>query len=104
MTLRFKALSVHLLTATGAVTRNVEYYVLAHASRFVRQGARRIASSSSVNTLESVAFRNADDGSIALIVLNSAPDARTFSVRHAGATFAYTLPAASVATFAWTPK
>lgn len=91
-------------SATGAVTRNVEYYVLAHASRFVRQGARRISSSSSVNALESVAFRNADDGSIALIVLNSASDARTFSVRHAGAAFDYTLPGGSVATFAWTPK
>jgi glucosylceramidase len=30
---------------TGAVTRNVEYYALAHASRFVLPGARRIASS-----------------------------------------------------------
>ncbi|MCX7175909.1 MAG: glycosyl hydrolase [Proteobacteria bacterium] len=89
-------------SATGAVTRNVEYYVLAHASRFVRQGARRIASSGSAGALEHVAFRNADDGSIALIVLNPATDAQTFSVRHEGATFEYTLPGGSVVTFVWT--
>lgn len=91
-------------SATGTVTRNVEYYVLAHASRFVRQGARRIASSAAVDGLENVAFRNGDDGSIALIVLNSVPAARTFSVRHGGATFEYTLPGDSVATFVWTPQ
>ncbi|MFA6444704.1 MAG: glycoside hydrolase family 30 beta sandwich domain-containing protein, partial [Sterolibacterium sp.] len=91
-------------SASGKVTRNVEYYVLAHASRFVRQGARRIASSGMRDGLENVAFRNGDDGSIALIVLNSVPEARTFSVRHGGATFEYTLPGDSVATFVWTPK
>ncbi|HZI21932.1 MAG TPA: hypothetical protein VFD76_05430, partial [Gemmatimonadales bacterium] len=31
-------------SVSGAVTRNVEYYTLAHASRFVRPGAWRIAS------------------------------------------------------------
>ena len=29
--------------ATGAITRNVEYYVLGHASRFVLPGAFRVA-------------------------------------------------------------
>jgi glucosylceramidase len=59
-------------SATGAITRNVEYYVLGHASRFVRPGAHRIESTTGVKGLESVAFQNADDGSLALIVLNSA--------------------------------
>ena len=45
-------------TRSGAVTRNVEYYALAHASRFVRPGARRIASTAGVDGLENVAFRN----------------------------------------------
>ncbi len=88
-------------SATGAVTRNVEYYVLAHASRFVRPGAHRIESTSDVKGLESVAFQNADDRSMALIVLNGARRQRQFSVRVAGRSFAYTLPAGAVVTFVW---
>ena len=88
-------------SATGEVTRNVEYYALAHASRFVRPGARRIASSSGHDDLDTVAFRNADDGSVALIVANSAKQAREFSVRVGARSFRYALPAASVATFTW---
>jgi glucosylceramidase len=86
-------------SATGAITRNVEYYVLAHASRFVRPGAHRIESTTGVRGLESVAFQNADDGSIALIVLNTARGQRRFSVRHAGQALNYALPPGAVATF-----
>lgn len=85
---------------TGAVTRNVEYYALAHASRFVRPGAHRIASSSGVGGLTDVAFAN-PDGSIALVVANPAQQARSFSVKVGQRSFAYTMPASSVATFTW---
>lgn len=93
--------------ATGAVTRNVEYYVLAHASRFVAPGARRIASETiasemGASGLESVAFRN-PDGSTALIVLNGADDARRFQVRAGDHAFAADLPAGAVATYLWGP-
>jgi len=90
-------------SATGAVTRNVEYYVLGHASRFVRPGAHRIESTTGVKGLESVAFQNADDGSLALIVLNSARRQRQFSVSVVGQSFQYALPAGAVATFVWKP-
>jgi glucosylceramidase len=86
-------------SASGAVTRNPEYYALAHASRFVRPGARRIASTSGKG-LDTVAFRN-PDGAIALLVANPADKPRAFSVRMAGRSFGYTLPAGSVATFTW---
>lgn len=86
---------------SGEVTRNVEYYALAHASRFVRPGARRIASSSGHDDLDTVAFRNAVDGSVALVVANAANQERTFSVRVRGRSFRYALPAGSVATFTW---
>jgi glucosylceramidase len=85
---------------SGAVTRNVEYYALAHASRFVRPGARRIGSTSGVAGLESVAFRNRD-GSTALIVVNSAAEERRFAVRWAGKALVYALPAGAVATLRW---
>ena len=88
---------------TGVVTRNFDYYALAHASRFVRPGAVRIASDSDVARLESVAFQNADDGSIALIVLNGAANAREFTVRIGSRSFRHNLPGASVATYLWQP-
>jgi glucosylceramidase len=90
-------------SATGAVTRNLEYYVLGHASRFVRPGAHRIESTTGVRGLESVAFRNVDDGSLAMIVLNGARRQRAFSVNVADRSFQYALPAGAVATFVWKP-
>ncbi|MDQ6634493.1 MAG: glycosyl hydrolase [Gemmatimonadota bacterium] len=92
---------VTINSSTGLVTRNVEYFALAHASRFVRPGARRIASSTDVDGLQSVAFQNADDASKVLIVLNGAATPRTFAVRAAGQAFSYLLPGGAVATFVW---
>jgi len=86
---------------TGAVTRNLEYYALAHASRFVRPGAVRIESTAEVDNLQSVAFRNDDDGSVVLIVCNSGAAARTFSVRQGTLAFEYALPRESVVTLVW---
>ena len=88
---------------TGAITRNLEYYVLGHASRFVMPGAHRIESTTGVKGLASVAFQN-PDGSMVLIVLNDAKSQRKFSVSSAGASFDYALPAGAVATFAWNPR
>ncbi|MEP6732076.1 MAG: glycoside hydrolase family 30 beta sandwich domain-containing protein [bacterium] len=87
--------------STGAVTRNVEYYALAHASKFVRPGAVRIASTTDVDGLQSVAFRNEDDASRVLIVLNSGTASRAFIVRTDKRSFTYALPAGAVATFVW---
>ncbi len=87
---------------TGEVTRNLDYYALAHASRFVRPGARRIDSSSGLDGLESVAFQNPDDNSIALVVVNSAAAERRFTVTSGAQRFEHSMPAASVATFVWT--
>ena len=95
---------VTINSVTGEVTRNFDYYALAHASRFVRPGAYRIASTSGEQGLESVAFQNVDDQSIVLIVLNAADVPRRFSVAQQGQNFAYTMAEASVATFVWTAK
>jgi glucosylceramidase len=92
---------VTIASASGAVIRNVEYYALGHASRFVRPGARRVASTSGIAGLESVAFRNADDGSKALIVVNTAAQDRAFTVLWDNQSFRYTLPAGAVVTFVW---
>ena len=88
---------------TGAVARTDDYYALGHASRFVRRGAWRIGSSQGRDGVDNVAFLNADDGSRVLIVTNSATDDRRFSVGTGARSFAYALPAKSLATFVWHP-
>jgi glucosylceramidase len=84
---------------SGEVTRNVEYYALAHASKFVKPGAQRIQSSA-VAGLESVAFRNPDRSTV-LIVVNTAGEERRFSVRAHRHALEYALPGAAVATLRW---
>lgn len=88
--------------ASGAVTRNPEYYALAHVSRFVHPGADRIASSSPAGSgIESVAFRNRDDGAIVVLVYNDSDATRTVSLRIGDAARGVTLPGRSAATLRW---
>jgi glucosylceramidase len=88
-------------SVTHAVTRNEEYYALAHASQFVRPGAHRIASSTNVGGLRSVAFRNADDGSKVLIVVNTSAVDVSFTVHTGGVWIPYSLRAGAVVTIGW---
>lgn len=88
-------------STTGEVTRNPDYYVIAHASRFVRPGAQRIESTETSDGLANVAFRNRDDGSIVLIVANSTPEARPMLIRCGDREFQATLAGQSIATFVW---
>jgi glucosylceramidase len=85
----------------NCIERNVEYYVLGHASKFVRPGAFRINSAQpDSGALAHVAFEN-PGGSIALLVLNKADTAQTFQVQDQGKRFSYTLHGGSVVTFTW---
>lgn len=89
------------LTVNGSnVSRNVSYYIIAHASRFVRPGAVRI-SSNIAGSIQNVAFKNSD-GSKVLIASNSGSSSNTFKVKWGAQSFTYTLPAGAVATFKWT--
>jgi glucosylceramidase len=83
---------------TGEVTREADYYVLGHATKFVRLGATRIGSTVDGN-IHDVAFRN-PDGSIVLIVVNDdwGTGTATFNVRLGKRAFSYALPAGAVAT------
>lgn len=87
-------------SATGAVARNEEYYAFAHASRFVRPGARRIASTNA-GGIENVAFRDGRDGVTTLVALNTNAQPSSFLVRVGARAFTYALPAGGVATFRW---
>lgn len=86
--------------ASGAVTRNVEYYSLGHASRFTKPGAVRVGSTSGVDGVESVAFENPDK-SIALIMVNGGADPRRIRVVFNNQSFVATVPAQAVVTWKW---
>lgn len=88
---------------TGEVSRNDEYYALAHFSKFVLPGAVRVASTDTDadQGIANVAFQNVSDGSIVLVMVNSKTDARPVSVVEGQVRFDYTMPPRSVATFEW---
>lgn len=87
------------LTIGSSVTRNVSYYIIAHASKFVRPGAVRIGSDVSAN-LPNVAFKNTD-GSKVLIVLNNTSSTQTFNIKYNSKTVTSTINAGAVATYKW---
>ncbi len=93
--------TVDLRQSPATSTFTGDYYGLGQASRFVRPGAVRIASTSpGRDSLESVAFEN-PDRSVALLVVNNRTEAQLFSVSWKGQTLQATLPASSVATYVW---
>lgn len=85
----------------GSVTRNAEYYILAHASRFVAPTAIRIASQSTVDLpTVHVAFRN-PDGSTVLIIYNSTDEPTAVSAGDSESVITTTVPARSLITVVW---
>lgn len=88
------------LTIQGnQVTRNVAYYILAHAAKFIPRGAVRIQSSGLTGIL-SVAFKT-PDGQKVLLLLNDGQENRSFQVRDGDKHFTFTLANSSVATLVW---
>ena len=85
--------------AGNTVTRNEAYYIIAHASKFVRPGSVRIASTLP-EKLPNVAFRT-PTGQRVLVVLNDGTDAQAFNIRQGGRQVAATLPAGAVGTYVW---
>lgn len=80
--------------------KTVDYYALGHASKFVRPGARRIASNSLGNGVQDVAYVN-PDGSKALVAYNSGDRRRTFRVQWGDRWLTYVLAPGAAATFTW---
>lgn len=77
--------------------RNVGYYIVAHASKFVPQNSIRIASSQ-LGNLNNVAFKRAD-GKIVLIVENDGNSPETFNIKINGKIATTSLDAGAVATY-----
>jgi glucosylceramidase len=87
------------LTIGDSVTRNVSYYIIGQASKFVRPGSTRIASTE-IAGLPNVAFID-QSGKKILIALNETGEPKSFGIRFAKETASATLPAGSVGTFVW---
>jgi glucosylceramidase len=80
-------------------TRNVGYYIIAHASKFVPPGSVRITSGNNGNVYN-VAFKT-PAGKKVLIVENDGGNFETFNIRYNGKWFFTSLEAGSVGTFVW---
>jgi len=87
------------ITISSTITRNIQYYVFAQASKFVHPGATRIASNIA-GDIQNVAFKNTDNSKV-IIVLNSGTATESFKVLDGTQSFTYSLPAGAVATFRW---
>ncbi|HEV3251489.1 MAG TPA: glycoside hydrolase family 30 beta sandwich domain-containing protein [Puia sp.] len=87
------------LTIGGTVSRNVAYYIIGHASKFVPAGSVRIASNIAGN-LQNVAFTT-PAGRKVLIVENDGTSDTSFNIRFNGKWVSTTLPAGSVGTYIW---
>jgi glucosylceramidase len=93
-------------TCLGAVTvtpgtfiRNVGYYIIAQASKFVPAGSKRIASNT-FGSLYSVAFLR-PDGKKVLIVLNDSNAAQTFNIKFKGKMLTASLAGVATGTYVW---
>ncbi|MEJ5992888.1 glycoside hydrolase family 30 beta sandwich domain-containing protein [Pedobacter sp. Du54] len=87
------------ITVAPAVSRNVAYYVIGHASKFVRPGSVRIGSNV-VGTLSNVAFKT-PDGKRVLIVMNTSSDTQLFNIKHNGKIVTTSLPGGAAGTYVW---
>jgi glucosylceramidase len=87
------------VTIGSSVSRNVSYYIIAHASKFVRPGSVRIASNIP-GTLLNVAFKN-PEGKKVLVVVNTGGAQQTFNIKFNSKIVISTLNAGAVATYIW---
>ncbi|QBA23588.1 glucosylceramidase [Chryseobacterium indologenes] len=78
-------------------TRNVSYYIIAHASKFIPAGSQRIASTQT-DKLSTAAFKT-QFGKIVLIVQNDNQADENFNIKFAGKTAAVTISGRSTATY-----
>jgi glucosylceramidase len=86
-------------STTNEITRNVSYYVIAHASKFVTPGSVRVATEV-VDNLFNVAYLT-PDGKRVLIVVNDNDVAKRFSILHNGTYGTTTLNSGAVGTYIW---
>lgn len=87
------------ITVQDAITRNVAYYIIGHASKFVPAGSVRIASNIN-GELANVAFLT-PQGKKVLIVINNGKSKALFNVSYRNVAALCQLDAGAVGTFVW---
>ena len=85
-------------TDTKKVTYGPSFYYLAHFSKFVQPGARRIHSDGGPKGIQSIAFSN-PDGTLAIVVVNPTEQAAGFTLGVAGESVACKIPARAIQTY-----
>lgn len=85
--------------SSSLITRNVAYYIIAHASKFVPAGSVRIASNLT-SALNNVAFKT-PEGKRVLIVENDGTAAELFNIKYNGKWVTTSLDAGAVGTYIW---
>ena len=87
------------ISDANTYSRNVAYYIIGHASKFVPTGSIRIGSNQ-VGSLNNVAFKT-PAGKKVLIVMNDGLTNQIFKISHNGKWVTTTLDAGSVGTYIW---
>ena len=85
------------VNSSESFVRNVAYYIIAHASKFVPAGSTRIGSNIQGN-LNSVAFKT-PSGKITVLVVNDGNTNEVFNIKFNGRWFTTSLQSGSVGTY-----
>ena len=83
-----------------SITRNTSYYIIAHASKFVRPGSVRVASDM-FGSLPNVAYLTPDGKKVLIVLNDNANAAQTFTIQFKGLNFTTTLNGGAVGTYVW---
>lgn len=87
------------INSTESISRNVGYYIAAHASKFVPAGSVRI-SSAIVGNLQNVAFKT-PAGKKVLLVVNDGGTTELFNIKYNGKWITTSLEGGAVGTYIW---
>ena len=88
-----------LTIGSGSISRNVAYYIVAQASKFVPAGSVRIASDN-YGSLNTVSFLRSD-GKKVVIVLNDSNNNQSFNIKFKDKWFTAVLAGGATATYVW---
>jgi glucosylceramidase len=87
------------ITLDGAINRNVSYYIVAHAAKFVPPGSVRIESTNA-GTIFNAAFKT-PDGKKVMIAVNDGTNPASFNIKYKGKIATAYLAGGAVATYIW---
>ncbi|QKG55303.1 glycoside hydrolase family 30 protein [Hymenobacter sp. BRD128] len=85
-------------TKAGKLLYTNAYYYIGHFSKFIRPGAKRVATTTTRDWLQATAFRN-PDGKVAVVVMNSADKPQEFLLWIKGQAASTTAAPHSMATY-----